>query len=174
MLRQIKYFWDMRISCRGDQCRYARLMGVRIGRDCRILDDARNVFGSEPYLVTLGDHVSITGGVNFITHEGGVWLLRENDPDADVFTPITVGNNVFIGAKAMIMPGVRIGNNVIVAGASVVSRDVPDNSIVGGVPARIIGNTDEFIQKVSPELVRVRSLPPEKKKKFLLERFKLD
>ncbi len=149
-------------------------MGVRIGRDCRILDDARNVFGSEPYLVTLGDHVSITGGVNFITHEGGVWLLRENDPDADVFTPITVGNNVFIGAKAMIMPGVRIGNNVIVAGASVVSRDVPDNSIVGGVPARIIGNTDEFIQKVSPELVRVRSLPPEKKKKFLLERFKLD
>ena len=150
------------------------MLGVRIGHNCRILDDARNVFGSEPYLVTLGDHVSITGGVNFITHEGGVWILREQDPDADVFTPIVVGNNVFIGARAMILPGVKIGNNVIVAGASVVSRDVPDDCIVGGIPAKVIGTTNDFIAKVSPDLVRVRSLSAEKKQKFLLARFHLD
>lgn len=174
MLRRLKYIWDVKVVCRGDFSLYARMLGVRVGKGCRILDDPRNIFGSEPYLVTLGDHVSITGGVNFITHEGGVWLLRETDPDVDVFNPITVGNNVFIGARAMILPGVRIGNNVIVAGASLVSKDVPDNTIVGGVPAKVIGNTDDFLCKVTPDLVRVRALSAAQKKKLLLERFGLD
>ena len=173
MLRRLKYIWDVKVVCRGDFSLYASMLGVRVGKDCRILDDPRNIFGSEPYLVTLGDHVSITGGVNFITHEGGVWLLRETDPDVDVFNPITVGNNVFIGARAMILPGVRIGNNVIVAGASLVSKDVPDNTIVGGVPAKVIGSTDDFLSKVAPDLVRVRALSAARKKKLLLERFGL-
>jgi acetyltransferase-like isoleucine patch superfamily enzyme len=173
MLHRLKYFWQLKVMCRGDLCRYARLLGVRVGNRCRILDDPRRVFGSEPYLVTLGDHVSITGGVTFITHEGGVWLLRESEPDADIFKPITVGNNVFIGAKATIMPGVKIGNNVVVGASALVARDVPDNTIVGGVPAKVIADSNEFIARVIPELVRVRSMSPHKKKQFLLQRFNL-
>jgi len=63
------------------------------------------VFGSEPYLVRLGDHVSITAGVKFISHDGGVWVFRDRFPELDVFGPITVGSNVFIGINALIMPG---------------------------------------------------------------------
>ena len=59
----------------------------------------------------------------------------------------SIGNNVFIGAKSIIMYGVNIGNNVVVAAGSVVTKDVPDGSIVGGNPAKIIGSFDELKEK---------------------------
>ena len=173
MLHSLKHYWNLKIVCKGDSSCYSRLLGVRVGENCRILDDPRRVFGTEPFLVTIGNHVSITGGVLFVTHEGGVWILRENDPDADIFKPIVVGNNVFIGFNATIMPGVKIGNNVIVGAAALVSKDVPDNAIVGGVPARIIGNVEEFVGRISPDLVRVRSLSAKEKMKFLIARFNI-
>lgn len=52
--------------------------------------------------------------------------------------PITIGNDVWIGGKATILPGVTIGNNVVVAAGAVVTKDVPDNTLVGGVPAKVI------------------------------------
>lgn len=56
---------------------------------------------------------------------------------------ILIGNNVWIGAHAVINPGVTIGNNVIVASGAVVTKDVPDNVIVGGVPAKIVKYLEE-------------------------------
>ncbi|MGM8317302.1 DapH/DapD/GlmU-related protein, partial [Clostridium perfringens] len=52
--------------------------------------------------------------------------------------PVTIGNNVWIGGHATINPGVTIGNNVVVASGAVVTKDVPDNVVVGGNPAKII------------------------------------
>ena len=63
-----------------------------------------------------------------------------NDPSLQLITkPITIGENTFIGARAMILPGVSIGNQVIVGAMSVVSKDVPDHQIVAGNPAKKIG-----------------------------------
>ena len=78
----------------------------------------------------------MTGGVRFVTHDGGVWIFREDEPDIDVFGPIVVGNNVFIGYGAVILPNVRIGNNCVIAAGSVVSRNVPDGVVAGGIPAQ--------------------------------------
>ena len=61
---------------------------------------------------------------------------------------IAIGSDVFVGARSVIMPGVRIGDRCIVAAGSVVTRSVPDGSIVGGNPARLIGSFDEFSTKV--------------------------
>jgi maltose O-acetyltransferase len=53
-------------------------------------------------------------------------------------SPVKIGNDVWIGGKVTITPGVSIGNNVVVAAGAVVTKDVPDNVLVGGVPARVI------------------------------------
>src|SRR5690606_38437325 len=84
---------------------YARKVGVKIGNRCRI---STRYFGSEPYLIEIGDHVQVTAGVKFFTHGGG-WLFRDELPYFDCFGKIKIGNNVYIGNNCLIMPGVTIG-----------------------------------------------------------------
>lgn len=62
--------------------------------------------------------------------------------------PVTIGNDVWIGGNVAIMPGVTIGNNVIIAGGAVVTKDVPDNCIVGGVPAKKIRDIENDVPDV--------------------------
>jgi hypothetical protein len=88
--------------------------------------------------------VTITGGVQFVTHDGASWLLRDGKGRRQRYAPIEIGNDVFIGASSIILPGVRIGNRVIVAAGSIVNRSIPDNCVVAGVPARFIRTFDEF------------------------------
>ena len=59
---------------------------------------------------------------------------------------MTIGNDVWIGGNVTILPGIRIGNNVVVAAGAVVTKDVPDNVVVGGVPARIIKEIDNDVE----------------------------
>jgi acetyltransferase-like isoleucine patch superfamily enzyme len=122
--------------------------------------------------VSLGNHVTVTDGVSFVTHDGGVWVFREEQPDIDIFGPIRVGNNVFIGINSIIMPGVTIGNNCIIAAGSVVTRDVPDDTIFGGVPAKLIKNISEYREGVLKHALHIRSCRPEEKRSFLLDYFK--
>lgn len=90
---------------RCDPVKWARSLGVTVGKDCRLIDVH---FGSEAYLVTLGDHVSATRTV-FETHDGGVWVIRDKHPDIDIIKPITVGSNVYFGDGCVVMPGVTVG-----------------------------------------------------------------
>ncbi|EYD75068.1 Maltose O-acetyltransferase [Rubellimicrobium mesophilum DSM 19309] len=113
---------------------------MTVGEGCRLIDVR---FSSEPYLVTLGDRVSATS-TRFETHDGGVWVFRPQMPGIDVVRPITVGNDVFIGYGSIIMPGVTIGNNVVVGAGSVVTKDVPSDVVVAGVPARIIKSVEDY------------------------------
>lgn len=145
----------------------ARRLGVQVGRDCRILGNALAIFGSEPYLVSVGDHVTITNGVQFVTHDGGVWVFRKEDPEIDVFGRIRVGNNVFIGVRTIILPGVTIGDNCVIGAGSVVTRDVPSETVAAGVPARVICSLTEYREKVRAKAVHMRSLPRGEKRKWL-------
>lgn len=152
-----------------------RKTGMVIGNGCEIYSTAS--FGSEPYLIHLGDCVRINQGVHFVTHDGGVWVLRNLEgfdefKDVDLFGEITVGNNVHIGTNAIIMPGVTIGDNVIIGCAAVVCHDIPNNSVAVGIPARVIKTVDEYMTKNKEKLVHTKAMTYEEKKHFLLEEIK--
>lgn len=153
-------------------CVCARKLGVTLGNNCRILDDPGKIFGSEPWLVKVGNHCEFTNGVRIITHEGGLWVARylcSELENSDIFRKVEIGNNVMIGNYSVIMPGVKIGNNVIIGAHSVVTRDIEDNGVYAGVPARKINDIDAFIEKSIQSTYRyeTKHLSQDKKKKYL-------
>lgn len=125
---------------------YAKLIGVKMGKNVRIYGNPFWMFSTEPWCITLGNNVHITREVVFITHDGGTLLFRDKIPTLEFTAPIVVKNNVYIGVRSIIMPGVTIGNNCVIAAASVVTKDIPDNCVVGGVPAHFIKSTDDYFE----------------------------
>lgn len=153
-----------------------RKKGVQIGEHCEIYKSAS--FGSEPYLISIGDHVRINAGVHLVTHDGGLWVLRDRNAgygnefeNADKFGQIIIHDNVHIGTNSIIMPGVEIGENVIVGCGSVVTKSIPPNEIWGGTPARKIETLDEYVEKVRTKYVNTKQLGAEEKKEWLLNNF---
>ena len=146
---------------------YAKSVGVILKGKVYFHTTPINMFGSEPWMITLGDNVHITSEVRFITHDGGVLPLRREIPDLEITEPIVVGNNVFIGVRSIIMPGVHIGDRCIIAAGSVVTKDVPPNQVWGGVPAKFIKTTDDYLEKLQKESLHLGHLKGEKKAKEL-------
>ena len=125
---------------------YARKKGVKVGENCRIY--IKN-WGSEPFLISLGNHVTVTSGVKFITHDGSTCLVKDAQGKRyQRFAPIQVGSHVFIGVNSIIMPGVTIGSNVVICAGSVVTKDIPDNSVAIGVPAKVVSNFADYQAKI--------------------------
>lgn len=124
---------------------YLRKQGAKIGQDNRL--QIRSL-GTEPYLVTIGNHCTVVNNVSFITHDGGTWVFTEDIPDLQKFGPIKILDNCFIGMNSVLMPNVTIGPNVIVAAGSIVTKDVPENTVVAGIPAKPIMSLNEYKEKV--------------------------
>lgn len=119
-----------------------------LGEDCRINQD---VVITDPAYVSIGDNVTLSN-CHLIGHDGVVGVLNTAyNMKLDSVGKIVIKNHVFIGYGAIILPNVTIGNNVVVAAGAVVNKDVPDGVIVGGVPAKIIGKTDELAKKLQAE-----------------------
>ena len=120
--------------------------GLHAGRDISVLGGVN--FGSEPYLITIGNNFRITG-TRFITHDGGTWAFRRKPGHGNVvrYGKIKVGDDTFLGSGSIIMPGVTIGHNGVIGAGSIVTKDVPDNTVVAGIPARIVCSLEEYEQK---------------------------
>lgn len=94
--------------------------------------------------VYIGDNVMI-GPNTLITSVGHPLEPLARRSHISIAKPVRIGNDVWIGGNVTILPGVTIGNNVVVAAGAVVTKDVPDNTLVGGVPARKIKDIDNDV-----------------------------
>lgn len=88
-----------------------------------------------------------------------------------MFGRIDVGNNVFIGINAILLPGIKIGDNSIIGAGAIVTRDVPSNSVVAGVPARVVSTVAEYEQKVGTKALFIRDRSLEEKRAIILSHF---
>lgn len=108
---------------------------------------------TEPGLIHVGENTVIAKGSILLTHdfsvECGLVAIGKTDPDYEMqfLKEIHIGNNCFIGARTFILPGTKIGNNCIIGAGSVVSGEIPDNSIYAGNPARFVAHTDEWARR---------------------------
>jgi len=107
-------------------------------------------FGSECFLIEMGDNVTLAEGVSFINHggDGRVTKRIEKYKNGRTFGRIKIGNNTFIGKGTILLPGVSIGSNCIVGSLSVVSSSIPDNSVYAGAPAKFICTIEQYGEKL--------------------------
>lgn len=161
MFRKLKRIYE-RYFLSAEQ--YARRQGVSIGKNCLI---ATRNWGTEPYLITIGDNVQITSNVAFFTH-GGSHVLRQIDPKFDMFGKIKVYDGAYIGAHSLIMPGVVIGEGALVAAGSVVTKSVAPKTVVGGNPAKVLCSVDDFYERNLRYNLSTKGMSSSEKRAYLL------
>lgn len=157
LLKIVNYIIDLLYS-KLNKLSYLRSKGLNFQSDLKVYGDVRTMFGTEPWAITLGKNIHITRDVLFITHDGGTLLFRDKYPKLEITKKIVVGNNVYIGVRSIIMPGVNIGNNVIIAAGSIITKDIPDNCVYGGIPAKFIKSTSQYLDKILSESLEVGHL----------------
>lgn len=109
--------------------------GCRLGVGVKIESNVR-IDKVNPSGIVIGDYTLIAAGCTILTHDHH--LRNIHDKSLPRIYDTKIGKNCFIGIEAFIMPGVKIGNNVIIGARSVVTRDIPDNCIAVGSPCRVI------------------------------------
>ncbi|WP_299434150.1 acyltransferase [uncultured Aquimarina sp.] len=153
--------------------KYAKRVGVKYGENCVF---RTKYFGSEPYLIEVGDRVATSSNVHFVTHDGSLSVIRglfKEYRNIDLFDKIIIGNNVFIGINSTILPGTKIGDNVIVGAGSIVKGELKANSIYAGCPAKFILSIEDYLKKNEAKFDFTHDMSPMDKKLFLSKKFNI-
>lgn len=117
-------------------------MGMKVGKNFGRLHGVV-LDPSHCWLIEIGDNVTMAPRVHILCHDASTKQFLGYTKIGRV----NIGDNVFIGAESVILPGVTIGKNVIVGANSTVTHDIPDNSVVAGSPAKIICTLEEYLRK---------------------------
>ena len=138
-------------AARTEYIRKKKVYGA-IGDNCTIQKRKVPLYAN---LIRLGNNVHIASNVSFLTHDVSYKVLnnledvRAKGGVQERVGCIEIGDNVFIGSGTHILYDTKIGSNVIIGTCSVVTRDIPDNSVVAGVPARVISSFDDYVKKMT-------------------------
>ncbi len=116
--------------------------GLTLGRDI-FLEERVSIDSSFCWLISIGDECTISRNVVILAHDASTKRYL----DFTKIGRVQIGKKTFIGACSVILPGVKIGNNVIIGAGSVVTHDIPDNSLAVGNPARVIESTKDYIER---------------------------
>lgn len=150
--------------------KYLRGIGVRIGKNTVIYEPKKTTIDlTRPWLIEIGNNVKITKGVTILTH-GYDWSVLRYSYDGEVIGSagkVKIGDNVFVGMNATILKGVTIGDNVIIGANSLINKDIPNNVVVAGNPAKIIMGIEEYYKKRKESLItEARNMSLEYKKVY--------
>lgn len=140
---------------------YLRGCGVTIGEKCHFGEPKTITIDlTRPFLIEIGNNVRMNKGFTLLTHDFASSVLQNIYAE---FIPssgkVKIGNNVYFAQKCTVMKGVTIGDNCIIGYGSLVTKDMPANSVVAGSPARVICTVEEYYKK--------------RKEKSLIEAFEL-
>lgn len=124
-----------------------------IGENCSIMNWSLPLY---PELIRFGDNVYIASNVGFVTHDITHLMLNRSELAKSLgggkrfqekLGCIDIGDNVFMGSGTRILYNVKIGSNVVIGSGSVVNRDISDNCVAAGIPAKVIGTFEDFVMK---------------------------
>lgn len=127
---------------------YLRKKGISIGEGTKFFGTHIGIDIGRPCLVEIGRNCILTDGVSLLTHDYSWAVLREKYGETlGSSEKVVLEDNVFVGSRSIILRGVRIGRNTIIGAGSVVTHDIPPNSVAAGNPCRVIMSIDEYREK---------------------------
>lgn len=141
-----------------------RMEGAEIGKNVRAFSP---ISSSEPYLLSVGNNVTISTGVKFCTHDNSA--VKIFNDGTDFVGSIRIGDHSFIGMNAIIMGGVKLPEHCIVGAGSIVTKSfLEEGCVIAGNPARIIGNIKEIRDRNRNKVFNFRGMSQMEKKKEIL------
>ena len=149
LLVNIRYNLHFSSKQSGEYCRKNNVFNG-IGLDVRL---PAMILPLYPELVTFHNNIEVASGVRFVVHDAIYGVINNDKNKYKSMIPENVGtieimDNVFIGAGSIILPNVKIGPNVIIGAGSIICKDVPENSVCVGVPAKKVGTYDEYVKRM--------------------------
>lgn len=154
ILKRIHHYWVTRNN--DAFCNYLRNKGVNVQERVKFRYPEHAVIDlTRPSLIEIGCDVDINDNFSIMTHDFGTFVFRNLYSD---FIPssgrVKIGNNVYFGRDVTILKGVTIGDNCIIGLGSVVTKDIPSNSVVCGSPARVVFTLEEYYEKRKKQSVK--------------------
>ncbi|MCC6379017.1 MAG: hypothetical protein IT519_09395 [Burkholderiales bacterium] len=165
--------WDDELAASERRIARWRKAGARIGPGCLVLGASLPL---EPWLIELRAGVKVAGGVTFVAHDGAAELLRDREPDAQIFGRIVVGERTLIGHGSLLLAGTTLGADCVVAAGSVLRGRYCANSVIAGNPARVVGRASLLKRLLArhPHKLATLRLSPEERREVVLRHFAAD
>lgn len=148
---KVKHHWINLVSPKATVHTRGRTAKIQLGKKCAVRQNTE--LSATDGTITLAGNVFINRNCMLVAHEkillgkgttvGPGTYIYDHDHDGQggyVTAPVTIGENVWIGAGCIILKGVTIGDNAVIAAGAVVTKDVPAHTVVGGVPATVISS----------------------------------
>ena len=173
-LKKLKLFWVNNIGTSNKKkIKYLESEGAVIGKGTR-LNCKISSFGTEPYLIRIGENCLLAKDIDLITHDGAIKVLNslgKFENNMDKMGPVIIGNNVYVGVGAFVMPNVHIGDNSIIGAGAIVTKDIPANSVAVGIPARVICSTEDYYNKCRDSLDDLNGMDQKQKRDYLINKY---